>query len=610
MNNRTHEPQTQSLMDFWNAQQKRLSLLSGMPVTDAVVQLTAAFGEQEVRAFEKLMLTQHQLASLLAQSTTAVPPEAVSTVGRIPNPVLDALDLSDPRTVRRFEIHNCERSDAPRGESVIPPSGILLLLGRADARTDALAAYFGGKGLTVKRLETNLSEEDAEALIRRTAEEGPITGLFLAANAYDHIDMDGCVYDHTMTAVYLIKQYTIYIRALKPAWRSMVLFATFLDGKLGFTGESEHYAYGTFNGVAKTLSIEFGEQADVKLVDFEPTVTPAQMTEILEDELRVSDGLPEIGRTSDGRRWSAGGVFTDASVAENRCPYGADDVILVTGGSRGVTAQCVLALMEKAPCKLVILGRAAICDEHMDDAESAKIPDIKEMKTLIARRYKAAGYKGSFADIEKKAKAILAQREMLNTFRTLEETGCKVHYYSCDVNNRENLTRTMEQIQKEVGPVRGVIHGAGLLADCKIWNKDMTRFRQVLDTKYKGLNNILSCVDKNRLKLVVAFSSVAGYFGNDGQMDYAAGNEFLDKFGHYFRKKYPNCKTLAINWGAWAGGMMDYIYRKTLTEKGYVLIPLEVGANYFANEFLNGLPYGQILISNNDKPVDATRPAE
>jgi hypothetical protein len=56
--------------------------------------------------------------------------------------------------------------------------------------------------------------------------------------------------------------------------------------------------------------------------------------------------------------------------------------------------------------------------------------------------------------------------------------------------------------------------------------------------------------------------------------------------------------------------MMDYIYRKTLTDKGYVLIPMEVGANYFANEVLNGLPYGQVLISNNDKPVDATRPAE
>ena len=232
------------------------------------------------------------------------------------------------------------------------------------------------------------------------------------------------------------------------------------------------------------------------------------------------------------------------------------------------------------------------------------------MKTLIARRFKAAGYKGSFANIEQKAKAILAQREMLNTFRTLEQTGCKVHYYSCDVNDTESLSQTMEKIHREVGPVRGIIHGAGLLADCKIWNKEMKRFRAVLDTKYKGLNNLLSCVDKNELKLVVSFSSVAGYFGNDGQMDYAAGNEFLDKFAHRFRKKYPNCKTLTINWGAWDGGMMDYIYRKTLTDKGYVLIPLEVGANYFANEFLNGLPYGQILISNNDKPVDATRPAE
>ena len=138
----------------------------------------------------------------------------------------------------------------------------------------------------------------------------------------------------------------------------------------------------------------------------------------------------------------------------------------------------------------------------------------------------------------------------------------------------------------------------------------MQRFRAVLDTKFKGLNHILSCVDKETLKLVVSFSSVAGYFGNDGQMDYAAGNEFLDKFGHYFRKKYPGCKSVTINWGAWDGGMMDYIYRKTLTEKGYVLIPLEVGANYFANEFLNGLPYGQVLISNADKPVDATRPAD
>lgn len=607
MNNKTYDPQAESLKDFWNSQQERLSFLSGMPITDDILKLTASFHDSDISAFEKLMQTQKHLASLL-EYTHSTP--AVSVCKGIPNPVLDQLDLSDPRTVRRFEVHNVERDGGQRGQSVIPSFGTLLMLGKADPHTNAMYDFFIGKGMTVKRLEQNLSEEEAQALIAVIAKEGPITGMIFAANAYTDKDLNQCIYDHTMTAVYLIKHYTIYIRELKPDWRGMIFFATFLDGKLGFTGENEHYAYGTFNGIAKTLSIEFSEQAAVKLIDFQPDVNPARMLEMIEDELKVCDGLPEIGRTNDGKRWSTTGIFTDASVPENRCPYNEDDVILVTGGSRGVTAQCVLALMKKAPCKIVIIGRAAICDENMDDEESAQIPDLKEMKTLVARRYKAAGYKGSFGNIERKARAILAQRDMLTTFRTLEETGCTVHYYSCDVNDRENLSQIMEKIQREVGPVRGIIHGAGLLADCKIWNKDMFRFRQVLDTKYVGLNNILSCVDKEQLKMIVSFSSVAGYFGNDGQMDYAAGNEFLDKFGHHFRKKYPNCKSLTINWGAWDGGMMDYIYRKTLTEKGYVLIPLEVGANYFANEILNGLPYGQVLISNNDKPVDATRLAE
>ena len=607
MMNKRYDPQAESLKDFWNSQQERLALLSGMTITDDIVKLTADFGEGEIRMFEKLMQTQKQLAQLLEQATV---PTQIYERKRIPNAVLDALDLSDPKTVRRFEIHPYENVGGVRGESMIPTSGILLLVGNTDARTKAFSSFFTAKGMTVRQVEEELSEEKAEALIAMVAKEGPIKGLAFIANDDCGEDTDGFIYERTMTAACLLKHYTIYTRALKPEWRSVVFFATFLDGKLGFTGENDRYAYGTFNGIAKTLSIEFGEQADVKLIDFEPTVPTEEMLKITEDELCIRDLWPEIGRTCDGKRWSVNGVFAESAAREALCPYNADDVIVVTGGSRGVTSQCVLALMEKAPCKIVILGRAAIAEEHMDDEETAKIPDVREMKTLIARRFKDAGYKGSFSAIEQKAKAILAQREMLHTFRTLENTGCSVHYYSCDVNDEKSLRATVELIEREVGPIRGIIHGAGLLADCKIWNKDMKRFRAVLDTKYKGLGNLLSCVDKDRLKLVVAFSSVAGYFGNDGQMDYAAGNEFLDKFAHRFRKKYPNCKTLAINWGAWDGGMMDYIYRKTLTDKGYVLIPLEVGANYFANEFLSGLPYGQILISNNDKPVDATRPAE
>lgn len=55
MENRKYDPQTESLKDFWNSQEERLSLLMGRTLTDDVLALTAAFGETEIMAFEKLM---------------------------------------------------------------------------------------------------------------------------------------------------------------------------------------------------------------------------------------------------------------------------------------------------------------------------------------------------------------------------------------------------------------------------------------------------------------------------------------------------------------------------------------------------------------------------
>ena len=226
------------------------------------------------------------------------------------------------------------------------------------------------------------------------------------------------------------------------------------------------------------------------------------------------------------------------------------------------------------------------------------------MKNLFARRFKAHGHKGGFAAIEKKARSVLAQREMLATMEKIHSTGNRVFYYACDVNDRDNMKTVLANIQKEVGKITGVVHGAGIVSDSKIWNKEMKSFCRVFDTKYKGLNNIMDNVDKSALKLLVMFSSLSGYFGNDGQIDYVSGNEYMDKYAYYIRNRYPNCRATAINWGAWKGGMMytDSLYIDTLMERGYILIPLEVGANYFANDFLMGLPSTQILINNTGNP--------
>jgi hypothetical protein len=51
---------------------------------------------------------------------------------------------------------------------------------------------------------------------------------------------------------------------------------------------------------------------------------------------------------------------------------------------------------------------------------------------------------------------------------------------------------------------------------------------------------------------------------------------------------------------------LDALYVTALRERGYILIPLEIGANYFANEFLMGLPSTQILINNTGSPAVRT----
>ena len=47
--------------------------------------------------------------------------------------------------------------------------------------------------------------------------------------------------------------------------------------------------------------------------------------------------------------------------------------------------------------------------------------------------------------------------------------------------------------------------------------------------KALGFENIMEHLNLNKLKLIVGFSSVAGRFGNAGQIDYSAANEYLAK---------------------------------------------------------------------------------
>lgn len=603
--------QADALEAYWKSQNRRLKQLEsfaeqGGSISGELLQMVEKFQQDDLTAYEQMM---HGQKMLLSQLCAVPQPQSVAAVNENmnpwANPIIDAIDRSDPQTIKRLEVQVIPCEDTPRGENALPKSGTILLLGDEDSYGKALKKYLQDHGLQIRHILDFLDEEEAEAQVAAAAREGEIAGLVVLGNKYYSAEEADRYYDYILTIATVIKRVVIHIRAQKTDRQWLFLFNTFLDGKLGTTGKSNAYHYGTLGGMAKCIAIELDGSVNVKKIDFDPSMKPDTMIAYLDDELRCHEHLTEVGRTADGTRHRLSTILTRSVVTENRCPLRSEDVLLVSGGARGVTSACVFELAKRVKCTFVLMGRAQILEENNDDEETATITDPKNMKLLIAKRFKAQGYQGPLSAIEKKAKAILYQRDMLNTLEKLRSTGNRVFYYSCDVNDRDSVTETMANIQKEVGKIAGVVHGAGIVGDSKIWNKDMKSFCRVFDTKYKGLNNIMDNVDKGTLKLLVMFSSVSGFFGNDGQIDYVAGNSYMDKYAYYIRNHYPNCHALAINWGAWHGGMvnLDALYVGALREKGYILIPLEVGSNYFANEFLMGLPSAQILINNTGNPA-------
>ena len=98
-----------------------------------------------------------------------------------------------------------------------------------------------------------------------------------------------------------------------------------------------------------------------------------------------------------------------------------------------------------------------------------------------------------------------------------------------------------------------LLHAAGIDISHAIADKDGREFDRVFDVKADGWFNLLHAADGLAIGAIVAFSSVAGRFGNVGQTDYSAANDLLCKVTSSFRHTRPGTRGIAIDWTAWGG---------------------------------------------------------
>jgi hypothetical protein len=157
-----------------------------------------------------------------------------------------------------------------------------------------------------------------------------------------------------------------------------------------------------------------------------------------------------------------------------------------------------------------------------------------------------------------------------------------------DVRDAAATADVLAGLRREVGPVRGLVHGAGVLADARIEDKTPEQFDRVYATKVAGLRSLLAAVEPDQLRALVLFSSSTGRFGRAGQVDYAVANEVLNKLARQQARRLSGCRVVSVNWGPWDGGMVTPALKKLFEQEGIGVIPLAEGARYLVQELRAG----------------------
>jgi len=379
-----------------------------------------------------------------------------------------------------------------------------------------------------------------------------------------------------------------------------------LDGRFGLSGKAGDLEprSGGLAGLAKTARHEWPE-VTCKAIDLasdfadDREAAKALVRALFEAE------PAELGISREGR-WQL--TLEDEPLPEEagELPFSPGDAVVVSGGARGVTAEVAVALAEAAQPTLVLLGRSAPPKE--EPAWLKPLTSEAAVKQAIVQH--GEGDKTPKA-VGEACRAALANREMLRTMARIEAAGGSARYLQVDIRDAAAVAKALSEVRASSGPVRGLIHGAGVIADRRIEDKTSEQFDRVCGTKVDGLASLLAAMSDDDLKAIVLFSSSTGRFGRTGQVDYAVANEVLNKIAQAESARRKDCRVVAVNWGPWAGGMVTPALAKLFADEGIELIGLKAGAEYLLREIAAGTdaPAEVVILGKTEADAPLEEPA-
>lgn len=222
-------------------------------------------------------------------------------------------------------------------------------------------------------------------------------------------------------------------------------------------------------------------------------------------------------------------VATDAPPAA----LSGDDLLLVTGGGKGIATECALEIGRRDGAALILMGRS---DPHNDRA----------LRDNLAR---------------------------------FEAAGVRCCYVQADVVDAAAVRRAVERASDEAGAVTAVIHAAGVNTPRALPDLDHAAVRDTLAPKVDGLRNVAAALGDQPVRLLVTFSSIIARIGLPGQAAYALANAWMEEEAQVLARRWPGCRTLNVQWSVWSGaGMGERLgVINSLARQGVWPIPVDEG---------------------------------
>ncbi|QWF84066.1 type I polyketide synthase [Amycolatopsis sp. CA-230715] len=256
--------------------------------------------------------------------------------------------------------------------------------------------------------------------------------------------------------------------------------------------------------MAKSLALE-APALTVLVVEVPPV--PEAAGWIAADVASASEGYTELRYDSTGARTKPVLRVLDLPEAPSEFPLDAGDVLLVTGGGKGITAECALDLAVRSGASVGLLGRS---DPERDT-------------------------------------------ELAENLRRFTAAGVPFRYLRADVADGAGVRSAVAELRTAFGQVTAVLHGAGRNSPRALSDVDDVELARTMAPKVSGLREVLDAVGAAELRLLVTFGSIIGRAGLAGEAHYAAANAALSAATEEFAREHPGCRCRAVEWSVWSG---------------------------------------------------------